>query len=465
MARENGSCRLPSANVAFLHMDRPTNLMVINFAMLFDEPLAEQALRAALRTRLIERYPRFRMLVQEGRLGLRRPSFAEDPNFELDRHLHTRALPSPGDEEALRSLVSKLVTAPLDHSRPLWEMYLIERPGGGHALLVRVHHCIIDGIALARVIVSLTDEARAYEDSAAAQLAARVRAGEHDSPRGTGDSTELIGAPRARELIRRAPAGARALAKLLLTPADARTALRGKLCVSREVAWTGQLDLARVKAIARAQGATVNDVLLAAVSGALRSYLLDRGGEPRAIRTLVPVNLRPLDKPLPRELGNRFGLVFLTLPVDVAERRERLQELTRRMSAIKRSPEGPVSYAILKTIGLTPPQLERRIVDIFTTKVSAMMTNVPGPSEVVHLTGSPLRAVQVWAPMSGSVGMSVSIFSYRGEVTIGLLADTGLVPDPRAIVGHVERELEQLAALEPFAKTHSSAQPGEIVRR
>jgi diacylglycerol O-acyltransferase len=458
VARENRVCRLPSADVAFLHMDRPTNLMIINFAMLFDEPLDEEALLAVIRTRLIERYPRFRMLVRESRLGLRRPTFVEDANFKLDRHMHIRESPAPDDEEALRGLVSNLVTAPLDHSKPLWEMHLIERPGGGQALLVRVHHCIIDGIALARVIVSLTDEGRAYEDSVAANQNGSLRDG--------GDSaTAIISLPRARELLKRAPAGARALAKLLLTPADARTALRGKLGVSRQVAWTGQLELVGVKAIARAQGATVNDVLLAAVSGALRRYLLDRGGEPRAIRTLVPVNLRPLDKPIPRELGNRFGLAFLTLPVDVAGRGERLQELSRRMSAIKRSPEGPVSYAILKTIGLTPPQVERRIVDIFTTKVSAMMTNVPGPPEVAHLTGSPLRAVQVWAPMSGSVGMSVSIFSYRGEVTIGLLADTGLVPDPQAIVGHVEQELEQLAALEPFAKPHPSAQSGEIARR
>ena len=145
----------------------------------------------------------------------------------------------------------------------------------------------------------------------------------------------------------------------------------------------------RVKATARAQGATVNDVLLAAVSGALRRHLLDMGGQPRAIRTLVPVNLRPLDQPIPRELGNCFGLVFLTLPVDVPERGERLRELTRRMSAIKGSPEGPVSYAILKTMGFTPQQVERHIVDIFTTKVSAMMTNVPGPPEIVHLAGTP----------------------------------------------------------------------------
>jgi WS/DGAT/MGAT family acyltransferase len=407
----------------------------------------------------VARYPRFRQLVVERRLGLGRPSFIEDPNFDPDRHLQHRALPGPGDEATLRDLMSELVTSPLDHSKPLWELHLIERPGAGHALLVRVHHCIVDGIALARVIVSLTDEARAYEDSTAPSTAPDNGATQAVT------STHELTRHHARELAARTPAGTRALAKLLFTPADARTALRGKLGVPRRVAWTTQLELAQVKATARAQGATVNDVLLAAVSGALRRYLLDRGGEPRAIRTLVPVNLRPLDQPIPRELGNRFGLVFLTLPVDVASRAERLHELTRRMSAIKRSPEGPVSHAILKTIGLTPRQVERRIVDMFTTKVSAMMTNVPGPPHIVHIAGCPLRAVQVWAPMSGSVGMSVSIFSYRGEVTIGLLADTGLVPEPQAIVAHVEQELADLAALTPGRSRYPDAQPDEIVRR
>ncbi len=174
--------------------------------------------------------------------------------------------------------MSELVTSQLDHSRPLWEMHLIERPNGGRALLVRVHHCIVDGIALARVIVSLTDEAREYEDS---------------SPQGygfavAGEGSEAVRKPaehtlHARELVGRTPAGARALAKLLFTPADARTALRGKLGVPRRVAWTSQLELARVKATARAQGATVNDVLLAAVSGALRRYTCStEASEPRA---------------------------------------------------------------------------------------------------------------------------------------------------------------------------------------
>ncbi|HEY7951685.1 MAG TPA: wax ester/triacylglycerol synthase family O-acyltransferase [Solirubrobacteraceae bacterium] len=444
--------RLPSADAAWLHMDRPTNLMVINSVMLFEERVDEARLREVIRERLVERYPRFHARVVESRLPLLGPSFEDDPHFDLDRHLHRLGLPAPADEAALRELVGDLIASPLDHAKPLWDMYMIDRPGGGCALIVRMHHCIADGIALARVMLSLTDtesesgvqpaDTNTTRTSARGILAGLAQEG-----------LKTVTHPaHALDLAGSLSADAQALAKLLFSPADAHTALRGELGVARRVAWTGQMELAAVKAIAHAQGATVNDVLLAAVSGALRRHLQGRGEEPQAIRTFVPFNLRPLDEPIPRELGNRFGLVFLTLPVDIGGRRARLEELKRRMAAIKRSPEGPISYAILEAVGLTPPQLESRIVDIFTAKASAVMTNVPGPREVVYLAGTPVRAVLVWAPTSGSVGMSVSIFSYRGEVTVGLLVDAGLVPDPQRIARHTEQELAALGRLKPVAK-------------
>jgi diacylglycerol O-acyltransferase / wax synthase len=133
-----------------------------------------------------------------------------------------------------------------------------------------------------------------------------------------------------------AAANARALAKLILTPPDARTALRGELGVAKRVAWTGRLELAQVKATARAQGASVNDVLLAAVSGALHHHLRERGERPRAIGTLVPFNLRPLEEPIPRELGNRFGLGLVPDPQAIVARAElELQALAGLEPAVR----------------------------------------------------------------------------------------------------------------------------------
>ena len=163
---------------------------------------------------------------------------------------------------------------------------------------------------------------------------------------------------------------------------------------------------------------------------------------------MVPFNLRPLDKPVPRELGNKFGLVMLPLPVGTSGSYRRLVEVHRRMQQIKTGRDGPVSYGLLSAIGMTPEPIERRIVDLFSAKGTAVMTNVPGPREPVYLAGTPVRAVLVWAPTSGHIGMSVSIFSYRGEVTVGLMVDATLVPDPEEIVAALERELYALGKLD-----------------
>jgi hypothetical protein len=159
---------------------------------------------------------------------------------------------------------------------------------------------------------------------------------------------------------------------------------------------------------------------------------------------MVPYNLRPLDQPVPRTLGNRFGLVFLPLPVGVSGSFRRLDEVHRRMAEVKNSRDGAVSYALLSASGLAPAPVERMIVDLFTGKGTAIVTNVPGPSEPVYLAGVPVRAVLVWAPTSGHIGMSVSIYSYRGEVTVGLMVDAMLVPDPDEVVAQYEHELRAL---------------------
>jgi diacylglycerol O-acyltransferase len=486
-AMSQGPGHLSAADAAWLHMDRPTNLMVINTVLLFDEQLDWERLAEVLSTRLVAPHPRFRQRVTEGRLS-RGPRWEEDRDFDLSRHLHHRGLAAPGGEAALKELAGDLASAPLDRGKPLWDMYFIDGPGEGCAVIVRMHHCIADGVALAQVMLSLTDTApgpeirsprparapartvvpallRAPVAAAGAGAAALVKPATGALATGgrvaralARESMHTLSHPgRALELAGSAAADARALGKLLLTPDDDGGAFKGELGTARTVAWGAPLSLQSVKAIAHAQHATVNDVLLAAVSGALRGYLLEHGREPQEMRTTVPYNLRPppaadatgAGAERESELGNRFGLVFLTLPVDRAARRERLGELKRRMDAIKHSPEGPVSYALLEVIGLTPPEVESRLVDVFTAKATAVMTNVPGPGETVYLAGSPLRTVLVWAPTAGSVGMSVSIFSYDGRITVGLLVHTALVADPQAILGRLGREVAALGRLAP----------------
>jgi hypothetical protein len=152
------------------------------------------------------------------------------------------------------------------------------------------------------------------------------------------------------------------------------------------------------------------------------------------VHALVPVNLRPLDQPLPRELGNRFGLVLLGgIEGPVA----RVVEVKHRMDAIKRGHEAVIAYAILKLIGRTPAPVEARLIDLFSSKGSLVLTNIPGPRRPLSLADAPLRGVLVWAPCSGSVAMSVSVYSYTGKVTVGFLADASLVPQPQQTGGRI----------------------------
>jgi WS/DGAT/MGAT family acyltransferase len=348
---------------------------------------------------------------------------------------------------------------PLDRAKPLWHIYLIDGYGEGCAVYVRMHHCIADGIALARVMLSLTDSdpdagiepagAAGADDGGHGLLSGALHAGRAAAGALVHEGFEMLAHPtaEAQRLADAAETDAKALAHVFLAGADAETALKGELGVARRVAWSEPLSLELVKDVAHAQRATVNDVLVAAMTGALREYLERRDSLVEQIRAFVPFNLRPLDRPLPASLGNKFGLVFLPLPVGARTPSLRLRRVKRHMDEIKQSPEGAVAYGVLEAMGRAPAQVESAILDLFSAKGTAVITNVPGPREPVYLAGTPVSAVAVWAPTSGSVSMSVSIFSYDGRVTVGIMADAGLVPDPETLVEGFQSELEALAEI------------------
>jgi WS/DGAT/MGAT family acyltransferase len=449
---------MASADAAWFHMDRPTNLMVVNAVLWLEQPIDLERLRELLRERLVERFPRYRQRVVEPRAGLGVPSWEDDPGFDLDRHVHQIALPSPGGRSELQALAGDLMATPLDRSKPLWEAYVIDGYGDGAALLMRMHHCIADGIALTRVLLSLTDE---QPDAGLAPpaahdghglidlLAAPAVAGSHLAAAGLHEALQLVAHPRAElgSLAAEGGADARAVAKLLLTPADEQTVFKGELGVARKVTWSDSFPLETIKAVGHSTGTTVNDVVVAAMTGAFHRYLVRRDSVVDEIRAMVPFNLRPLDEPLPRDLGNRFGLVYLPLPVGIEDPAARLAEVHRRMDAIKHSPEGAISYGILGAIGLTPPQVEQRLLDVFTSKASVVMTNVPGPRQPVWFAGAKVAGVQGWVPTGGSAGMGVNVFSYAGGVTVGFQVDARLVPDPDTIIEDFEHEMAALGAL------------------
>jgi WS/DGAT/MGAT family acyltransferase len=366
----------------------------------------------------------------------------DDDRFDLDSHLHRIALPAPADKQALEDLVGDLLSTPLDMTKPLWQMHLIEGYQGGSVLLSRLHHCIADGIALIQVLLSLTD--------------AGPRPGRVARPRRTARDGGRTGLPLGAiasvlanplELIGLAQSGvdvADTLQRLVLMPPDPPTVLKGPLGVGKRAAWSEVVSLDLVKAAGARHGATVNDVLITAVTGALRDYLQGRGEDvdQLEIRAAVPVNLRPIERGL--DLGNSFGLVFVPLPVSIAQPLPRLAELKLRMDRVKASSEAIVSFGVLAAIGIVPRLLHPPAIEFFGSKASVVMTNVPGPREPLYLAGRRITDCMFWVPMSGHLGLGVSILSYAGGVMLGVATDAGLVPDPARIVAAFERELRTL---------------------
>jgi len=453
-----------SADAAWLRMEDPTNLMMITGVLMFDEPLDVARLYRVIEERLLV-FDRFRMRVKPERSPNAPPEWELDPYFNLSAHIHRIALPAPGGKRELQALVSDLMSTPLDFSKPLWHFHIVENYNGGSAALCRLHHAIADGIALVQVLLSLTDEQR---DDPRAADGARHEARNKNPVEAfllpavrslsnvlasaealVNESRELLEDPtRLIDAARTGVGGAQALNKLLFMPPDPPTLFKGPLGVQKRATWSDPIPLDDVKRVGGMFRCTINDVLLNAVAGALRRYMVRRGAMVDSslnIRAVVPVNLRP---PGPiTELGNRFSLVFLDLPIGIEDPFDRLLELKRRMEGIKGSPEAAVAFGILNTIGAMPQQMADLVVDIFGSKATAVMTNVPGPRQRIYLAGSPIRQIMFWVPQAGHLGLGVSIFSYAGDVLIGIAVDAGLTPDPDTIIDSFHVEFNDLLRL------------------
>lgn len=454
---------LSNVDAAWLHMDDPTNLMMIAGFFEFSEPLDYDRLVATTEIRLVERWRRFKQRVRESRLPLHGPFWENDPHFNIENHIYRIGLPSPGDESALKELIGKLSSTPLDRSKPLWEFHLIENlSGGGSFLVVRLHHAIADGIALMSVLMTLCDvEADApwpepEPEEMHRQRGLRVRQLFH--PAASVFATTKVVAEEGRmlltqpahlqERLKLAKGFVARLARLALLPPDRRTRFKGKLGRKKVVAWTENLSMDDVKIIKTAFGVTVNDVLVAAVAGGLRRYLLEKGDglpEDANIRAMVPVNLRSL-KETPK-LGNHFGLVVLSLPIGQKDPVDRIMSVKRRMDNLKHSPEAVVGYTLLEAMGMTPTEVERLAVAFFAMKSTMVLTNVPGPRKPLYFAGSRIEKIMFWVPQSGRLGMGISIFSYASSVLVGVITDYGLVSEPQDIASFIELDFKEMKAL------------------
>ena len=436
--------RMSPVDTAWLHMDEPANPADIVSLMTFDDRLSYDAVKRVIEERLLK-FDRFKQRVTETD---GHPTWEDDPDFHIERHVMRYELDAPLTSDTLSRVVTDLANEELSRDRPLWAMHLIDGTDGGSAIVSRLHHCIADGFALAHAMLTLTDRADGTPMSETLQPAEQ---GEHEPLLNVlvHEAAEVARHPgHALDLAKQGAALARSLGHLLFVPFDRRTILKKKLSGRRRMAWSSTLDLDTIKAIGRSRGATVNDVLLSTMTGALRRFLAE-AGEPVdefTIRAIIPVNLRPVHsiEEMDDSMGNRFGLVFLDLPVNEKTTESRFRGLKQRMDAMKGTPEAFVAFGILNALGHTSATIEHIVNEVFGRKASLVVTNVPGPREPLYIDGVRLRDIMSWVPHPARLGLGLSILSYAGKVIVGVRVDEAVTKNPGRFVELFEEEVSSM---------------------
>ncbi|SLM30203.1 Acyltransferase, WS/DGAT/MGAT [Desulfamplus magnetovallimortis] len=464
---------MTNADNFWLCMDEPVNLMVITSVMEFEEVIDYNRLYATIDTRLAC-FPRFKKKVEKPLTGIGTAKWVTDKHFDLRSHLHRIALPAPGDKAELQEVISTLKTKSLDYNKPLWDIHLIENYGKGCALFFRIHHCIADGIALVHVLLSTADtdpnapwpEAKpapsrrpsdfaplfvfnSMVNNAKEMIATGQKMGKSiikEVEKCVTSPSHLLDWGKLSAAI--SSDAAKVLSKHTIMTADPKTAFKGKLGVQKRVTWTDPIPLDNIKKVGKAiSTTTLNDVLVATVTGAMRRYLKTRNTPVNELdlHVAVPVNVRRPGTEF--ELGNKFSLVFLRLPVYLEDPVLRLKEVKRRMDELKASPDPYINFGLLSTIGALPSKLAQKAAQVFGNKASGVLTNVPGPREPLYFAGKQISNFMFWVPRSGAIGLGVSIMSYNGNVTIGIASDEKLMPDPDTLLEGVADEFNELIEL------------------
>lgn len=417
---------------AWHRMDTDNNIMVINSILLFEGPVDMERLVSTIALRL-PNYPRF---TQKVALRHGCPYWVEDRQFNIEDHIELERMEHEDgynlSREELQAHLTRLAHQPLQGGRPLWHMTVLDRVNGGHAIVFRVHHCITDGLGLVHVLNHLTDDNG---------LHCRT-----PSP---------AGHPHRALVVQNAvcSAVARGISNLkiafhvtrlsMLWP-DARTQLKNRMYGEKQLVWLPPLQLERVRAMSKRMGVTLNDAWVAAVSGALRTYLQQRGEhvDGRALRAAVTFNLR--EKANAFQLGNEFGLVAVDLPTNAADPVARLRESSARMTAIKRSHQPRATMAFLSIAGCLPRALQRFALNLFTSKGSVVLTNIEGPGGRRYLAGSRMTDLICWVPQAGRLGVGLAFISYAGQIQLALFVDKEQVPDPEHLMALTYAAFDEL---------------------
>ncbi len=448
-----GDNYLGDVDNAWLRMDDRTNRMVITAVLTFDDPVEYDDLVARFRDRLVI-FDRFRQKLVEPWHG-GRLKWKEDPLFDVEDHVSHVALPEPQGDAELQEFVADRLDEGLDIDRPLWHAWLVDGVDGSNALVVRIHHAVADGFALMYVLYGLADNPGDIELPVGdlPPLPGEEGFSEHMESKGElsregggGSLRDRLDLDSIREDLEGGRDAVEAVVDTLQLDREPDTPLRGDLGASKGVAWTDELDLEELKKAGKIHGGTVNDFLLAAAAGAFGRYLEEREyetSEDLDIRSGVPVNLEPLEH-REEQLGNYFGFGFVELPVGVDDHAERMRLIQERTGPLKQGSDAHMMYRALETVGAMPDRVQDLASLGFRNRLTAVISNVPGPVDSLEIAGSEVDDVMFWVPTQEDVGVGVSIFSYDGGVRVGVACDDNLVSDVERLAEAFEDEAEDM---------------------
>ncbi|MEI8080709.1 MAG: wax ester/triacylglycerol synthase family O-acyltransferase [Actinomycetes bacterium] len=452
--------RLSALDVGFLQVETDRQQMHVGSLLFFEGPAPTFAAITRHLESCLPFVPRYRQRVQHAPLDLARPMWVDDPHFSLSYHLRHTAIPAPGDRSGLQALVGRVMSQRLDVDRPLWEMWVVEGLSDGRwAMITKIHHAMIDGVAGSELleIMFASEPGIVFPDPPPWQ------------PEPTPSDLQLA-ASGLKDIAHLPLDAAQAAVSAARSPRHAAEALAGRVfglaTAGRSVAVPASLlngpvgphrlwgwadaDLAEVKAVKKAHGCTVNDVVLAACAGGFRAYLLARGEqlEGTTIRSLVPVSMRTEDQR--GQMGNHVTAVFADLPVGIADPLARLDAIHAQMDHLKHNGQAIGVEAMLSAGDFVPATLMSLGARVYAHTgqwvVNTVTTNVPGPQQPLYLLDRQMLQMYPYIPVALGVRISVGIMSYDGQLAVGVTGDYDAVPDLDVLCAAIEASFAELVA-------------------
>ena len=461
--------RLTGLDSSFLHLEDGPAHMHVASTTVFEGPAPEiDELREHIHSRL-HLVPRFRQKLKFVPYGQGRPIWIDDPQFNLDYHVRHTALPEPGSEQQLRTLAARVFSQRLDRSKPMWEMWLVDGLGGSRfAIVTKSHHCLVDGVSGVDITTVLFD---AKPDAPApspepwvpgpeptdAEVLGRALAERATTP------AEAVRGVRAVFRHPRRVAGALidglesvgALARAGVAAPD--SPFNVEISPYRRFAWVhGDLD--DYKRIKNTVGGTVNDVVLAAVSGALGRFLRARGHATAGLelKAMIPISVRQAEEH--GSLGNKVSTMYATLPVGIEDPAERLRAISGSMGDLKESKQAVGATLLTELADFAPPTILGQAGRLQSRQrfFNMVVTNVPGPQFPLYLMGRELQALYPMVPLAKRQAVCFGIMSYNGQVNFGLIGDYEAMADLDSLAHDLSESLAELKALAPAKGTVKS---------